>query len=578
MSNPISGKRSGRERGIMMKISAGSRAKVRTETVKVFGLIAVLVSLGFVLVRDSDFLLKIYKGIDVFGKVYKEVASNYVDEIDPDKFMRAGIEGMLRTLDPYTVYIDEREHDEIDLVTTGRYGGVGITVGLRDGSIMVVGLLEGFSAAKHGIQIGDRILEIDGMSLVGASFDAVRSKVRGVPGTEIRMKVAREGETDPLEFLLLREEIPVRNVPYAGFVSIGIGYIRLERFSRTSGDDVRLAIRELSSQGQLEGLVLDLRDNPGGLLDMAVDVASKFLPESSLVVTTKGRRKDAERRYFTTGKPMLPDVPVAVLVDRGSASASEIVAGAIQDLDRGVIVGARTFGKGLVQTITRISEGTSLKITTGRYFTPSGRSIQEIDYFHRTEDGDVRILPDSLRREFRTSHNRSVFEGGGIQPDSVVNIPALSPFAGALSQKAVFFRYANRFASRKKTLTEGFEAGADVLKDFESYSNESGFSFKEELADQLSEMEESVRRGNYGPAVTEKMDEFRQALSKESRNQFQRHATEIRRLLTLEIIGRVNGEKDRIKAALKNDPQVEAAVSLVRGRRTYQQILSGTPR
>ncbi|MEX1138384.1 MAG: S41 family peptidase [Bacteroidota bacterium] len=555
-----------------------NRRSMRTMGVTFAGLIAVVVSLGFVLSGDGDFLLKIYKGIDVFGKVYKEVASHYVDEIDPDKFMRAGIEGMLKTLDPYTVYIDEREHDEIDLVTTGRYGGVGITVGMRDGSITVVGLLEGFSAAKHGIQIGDKILSIDGVSLLGASFGAVRSKVRGAPGTEIRMSIEREGEPEPLEFLLLREEIPVRNVPYSGFVSPGIGYVRLERFSRTAGDDVRLAIRELSKQGQLLGLILDLRDNPGGLLDMAVDVASKVLPESSLVVTTKGRQKDADRRYFTVGKPMLLDVPVAVLVDRGSASASEIVAGAIQDLDRGVIVGERTFGKGLVQTITPLSESTSLKITTGRYFTPSGRSIQEIDYFHRTDDGEVRILPDSLRREFRTSHNRSVFERGGIQPDSVVETPALSELARSLTEKAMFFKFANKYAARTKTLPEGFEAGASALKDFEDFANESGFLFKDELADKMGEMEESVRRGKYGPAVMNEMRKLRLAISQESRSHFQRHETEIRRILTLEIIGRVNGENERTKAALKNDLQVETAVSLLRAKRTYQQILSGTPR
>ncbi|MEX2191157.1 MAG: S41 family peptidase [Bacteroidota bacterium] len=555
-----------------------NRRSMRTMGVTFAGLIAVVVSLGFVLSGDGDFLLKIYKGIDVFGKVYKEVASHYVDEIDPDKFMRAGIEGMLKTLDPYTVYIDEREHDEIDLVTTGRYGGVGITVGMRDGGITVVGLLEGFSAAKHGIQIGDKILSIDGVSLLGASFGAVRSKVRGAPGTEIRMSIEREGEPEHLEFLLLREEIPVRNVPYSGFVSPGIGYVRLERFSRTAGDDVRLAVRELSKQGQLLGLILDLRDNPGGLLDMAVDVASKVLPESSLVVTTKGRQKDADRRYFTVGKPMLLDVPVAVLVDRGSASASEIVAGAIQDLDRGVIVGERTFGKGLVQTITPLSESTSLKITTGRYFTPSGRSIQEIDYFHRTDDGEVRILPDSLRREFRTSHNRSVFERGGIQPDSVVETPALSELTRSLTEKAMFFKFANKYAARTKTLPEGFEAGAGALKDFEDFANESGFLFKDELADKMGEMEESVRRGKYGPAVMDEMRKLRLAISQESRSHFQRHETEIRRILTLEIIGRVNGENERTKAALKNDLQVETAVSLLRAKRTYQQILSGTPR
>lgn len=542
------------------------------------GLVVMVVSLGFVAAGDGDFLLRIYRGIDIFGKVYKEVATNYVDEIDPDKFVRAGIEGMLKTLDPYTVYIDEREDDEIDLVTTGRYGGVGITVGMRDGAITVVGLLEGFSASKHGIQIGDKIVAIDGVSLAGASFEAVRSRVRGAPGTEIRMSIEREGELEPIEFILLREEIPVRNVPYSGFVSPGIGYVRLERFSRTAGDDVRLAIRELAAQGPLQGLILDVRDNPGGLLDMAVDVASKFLPESSLVVTTRGRQKDADRRYFTTGKPMLTDVPIAVLVDRGSASASEIVAGAIQDLDRGVIVGSRTFGKGLVQTISPLSESISLKITTGRYFTPSGRSIQEIDYFHRTEDGDVRILPDSLRREFRTSHNRAVFEGGGIQPDSVVQPPVPSPFTRALAEKAMFFKFANKYAARTKVLPENFAAGSETIREFEQFANESGFTFKDDLVVKLTEVEESARLGNYGPEVMSEILKLRSVISEESRSHFQRHEAEIRRILSLEIIGRVKGEKERIKVALKNDPQVEVAVSLVRGKRAYQQILSGTPR
>jgi carboxyl-terminal processing protease len=391
------------------------------------------------------------------------------------------------------------------------------------------------------------------------------------------MRVARDGETDLLEFLLLREEIPVRNVPYAGFVSAGIGYVRLERFSRTAGEDVRLAIRELAAQ-RLDGLILDLRDNPGGLLDMAVDVASKFLPESSLVVTTKGRRKDADRLYRTTGKPLLPEVPIVVLVDRGSASASEIVAGAIQDLDRGIIVGSRTFGKGLVQTITRLSETTSLKITTGRYFTPSGRSIQEIDYFHRDENGDVLIIPDSLRREFRTSHNRAVFEGGGIQPDSVVRAQEWSPFAGALIEKAVLFKYANKFAARTKTLPENFSANAEILKDFERYALEVGFAFKDDFSENLSGLEESARTGNYGPEVMSKIGELRKALSQESRSHFQRHAEELRRLLTLEIIGRIKGEKDRIKTSLGGDPQVGLAVSLLQGKNKYHQLLSGTPR
>ncbi|HEX9614916.1 MAG TPA: S41 family peptidase [Bacteroidota bacterium] len=557
-----------------MKVFFGGR-KARLVWAAGVSAVLVLVFAGFLGGSDDELFLKIYRGIDIFGKVYKEVASNYVDEIDPDKFMRAGIDGMLKTLDPYTVYIDEREHDEIDLVTTGKYGGVGITVGVRDGAVTVVGLLEGFSAAKHGIQIGDRIVEIDGTSLDGKSFDTVRMLVRGAPGTEIKMKIERDGEPVRLEFVLLREEIPVQNVSYAGIVGNGIGYIHLERFSRTSGDDVRLAIKEISGKGTMRGLVLDLRDNPGGLLDMAVEVASKFLPESSLVVSTRGRRSDAERKYFTTGTPMLPEIPLAVLVDGGSASASEIVAGAIQDLDRGVIVGTRTFGKGLVQTISRLSESTSLKITTGRYFTPSGRSIQEIDYLHRDEDGGVRIMPDSLRREFRTLHNRSVFEAGGIMPDSVIRRPDYSPLAQALFDRAMFFKFAHRFARTRGTLPEGFKITPTILKDFKAFVNEQGFVFKESTTERLAELRTYAERANFGPGVFAEIDKLETLINQERERAFERHEDELRGILALEIIGRIKGEKARIAVSLEDDHQLDAALALLEKRKLYDTLLTG---
>ncbi len=537
--------------------------------------VAVFLAVGFVTSSDNDLFLKIYRGIDTFGKIYKEIAMNYVDEIDPDKFMRAGIDGMLRTLDPYTVYIDESENHEIDLVTTGKYGGVGITVGLRDGMITVVNLLEGFSASKQGIQVGDRIVEIDGRSMKDVSFDIVRSLVRGAPGTEIRMKVEREGEEKLLEFVLLREEIPVKNVTYAGFVEPGIGYIKLERFSRTAGDDIRTAIKDLKESGGLKGLVLDLRNNPGGLLDMAVDVASKFVPESSLVVTTRGRRSDAERSYYTAEKPMLADVPLAVLVDRGSASASEIVAGAIQDLDRGIIVGARTFGKGLVQTITRLSERTSLKITTGRYFTPSGRSIQEVDYFHRSKDGSVTVIADSLRREFRTSQNRRVYEAGGIRPDSSVDAGEPSPFLVQLNRKAIPFKFANRFASKNKSLSEDFRVTDEILAEFEEFLREREFQYEDELEGKLAEIRQSAEAAKYPSKLFEQLDQLGTTIRKENLRVFQRHKEEVRRVLLDEIFGRVHGSQFRIRSSFGHDRQLQVAVSLLRGTTRYEQILSG---
>lgn len=530
---------------------------------------------GFLGGPDNDLYLKVYRGIDTFGKVYKEVTANYVDEIDPEKFMRAGIDGMLKTLDPYTVYIGEREHDEIDLVTNGKYGGVGITIGLRDGMVTVVNLLEGFSAAKQGIRIGDHILEIDGKPVSGASFNDVRSIVRGAPGTEVKMKIEREGESQPLEFVLLREEISVKNVTYDGYVENGIGYIRLERFSRTAGDDVRLALNELKSKGPLKGVILDLRDNPGGLLDMAVDVVAKFVPESSLVVTTKGRQPGSDRRYLTDETPMAVDIPLALLVNRGSASASEIVAGSIQDLDRGIIVGTRTFGKGLVQTITPLSENTSLKMTTGRYYTPSGRSIQEIDYFNRTGDGEVRIIPDSLRKAYMTAHHRQVFEGGGIKPDSSVNDEQVSRFALELMRRAMFFKFVSHYASVHPTIPNDFKVTEMLMGEFETFVKEKGFKYQEEPEIKLAELRSSAEDGNYGKQFLGRLDDLSSIIEKEKTRAFERHRHEVGELLEEELIERYRGERARIASSLNDDEQLAVAIKLLKDSAVYHRLLAG---
>ena len=536
--------------------------------------LAAVFALGFLGTND-DFLLKIYRGIEIFGKVYKEIAINYVDDIDPDAFVHAGIDGMLKTLDPYTVYLGEKESDEIDLVTTGKYAGVGITIGVRDGIITVINPIEGFSAAKQGVQSGDRILEIDGKSVTSMSLEEVRVMVRGASGTTVRMGIEREGEPKPLEFVLIREEIPVRNVSYAGFVADGIGYIRLERFSRTAGDDLRNAIKELNAKGTIKSLILDLRENPGGLLDIAVDVASKFVPESSLVVSTRGRRSDTERKYYSTEKPMLADAPLAVLVDRRSASASEIVAGAIQDLDRGIIVGTRTFGKGLVQTITRLSESSSLKITSGRYYTPSGRSIQEIDYSRRSKDGVVAIKPDSLRQEYRTAHNRRVFEGGGIVPDSLVPDELQSRLLEELNRKAMFFKFANHFATQNKSLPDRFEVTDEILKDFEAFLKEKEFHYDDEAELKLKDLREVAEKGRYGKSFYECIDRVAKTVDSEKARAFERYDKELRTSLQLEIIARMKGEKAAIETSLKDDPQLDVAVALLKSKPAYTKLLAG---
>ncbi len=551
-----------------------SGKKNKKVTAYIAAALVAFVSFGFLVESgETEFFLKIYRGIDTFTKVYKEVAVNYVDEIEPDKLMRSGIDGMLKPLDPYTVYIGEKENDEIDLVTTGKYGGVGITIGMRDGAVTVINLLEGFSAAKQGIEVGDRIIEIDGKPLKGKSLEDVRLLVRGIPGTELRMRIEREGEKKPLDFALVREEISVRNVTYSGYVAKGIGYIRLERFSRTAGDDVRTAIKDLRVQGDLKAVVLDLRDNPGGLLESAVDVLSKFVPESSLVVSTRGRKSDSERKYFSEETPMLRDVPLAVLVNRLSASASEIVAGAIQDLDRGTIVGTRTFGKGLVQTITRLSETSSLKMTTARYYTPSGRCIQEIDYWHPGPDGGETVMPDSLRKEYHTAHNRPVWEGGGIRPDTTVADTMHNPFIDELYRKAMFFKYANHYAAEKKTLDSTFAVTDAMIEDFDAFLKQKGFEYQDEGEAKLKELREVATTSRYDKSFFDGIGKLEGILKADEGREIHRYQEDVRTALRTEILGRMKGDKAQIESTFPADVQLQTAMRILNNKKVYNTLL-----
>jgi len=543
--------------------------KLRSAAVLGILLVAGVLFLG---ADGSELYLRIHRSIELYGKVYKEISLHHVDEIRPEQLMRAGIDGMLGGVDPYTVFMDENETGEIDLVTTGRYGGIGVSIGFRDGEIMIVNLLEGYSAAKQGLQVGDRIIAVDGTPLKGRPVDEIRRIVRGAPGTEVRFTIDREGEPARLEFVLIREDIPVRNIPYAGFVQPGIAYVRIERFSRTAASDLRTRLEELRRTSDIRGVLLDLRDNPGGLLDIAVDIVAQFVPESSLVVSTRGRAPESERRYYSLERPILPDVPLAVLVNGNSASASEIVAGAVQDLDRGIIVGTRTFGKGLVQTVTRLTEKSSLKITTARYYTPSGRCIQELDYSRRKSNGDATAVPDSLRKEFLTLKGRMVFEAGGITPDTVLRRDDMGPFMEELYRKAMFFKYATHLAASKQ-LRDGFTVTDETIEDFRSFLSSSGFTYDEGTERELAHVEERAQTSRYSDAFLAKISEIRTMIGKEKKSAFDRYRPEIKRAIHEESIMRIEGEQGRIKASLKNDSQVGAAASILAERDVYETVL-----
>jgi carboxyl-terminal processing protease len=530
-----------------------------------------ITALGFT--AYDNIYLKVNQNIDVFGRVYKEIVNNYVDEVDPEKFMRSGIEGMLETLDPYTVYMAGKEEDDIDLLTHGQYGGVGISIGVRDGAITVLAPTEGYSAFKQGVKAGDRIIEIDGTKISVVDVDSVRFRVRGEPGTTVRMKVEREGEKNPIEFTLVREEIQVNNVLYSGYITNTIGYIHLERFSRRAGEEVRQAIKELKVKGDLKGIVLDLRDNPGGLLDQAVEIVSKFAPKGSTIVTTRGRKGAEERTYTVTEEPIAADIPLAVLVNKNSASASEIVAGAVQDLDRGIIVGTRSFGKGLVQTVIPLNYNASMKVTTARYYIPSGRSIQEIDYLHKNKDGIFSTTPDSLKREFRTARGRVVKELGGIFPDSVVEDIRRSEYYGELMRKAMIFKFATTYVSRHQDHDGEVIVNDAIMKEFQQYLADQKFEFVEPAEKKLSDLRDQMKKEKYSSSSLTGIDALITQVHNEKVNAFTRHSDEIRNELSEELNSRYSGEKGRARAALTYDVHAQTAAALLMDKKKYEGML-----
>lgn len=528
---------------------------------------------GFLPDDQGDYFYRVNKSIDLYGRVYREIAANYVDRVDPEAFMESGIEGMLSSLDPYTTYIDREEGAEVDLVTTGRYGGVGITIGAREGRIEVISVMEGYSAQRQGVRPGDRLTEVNGTPVSSRTPDEVRNLTRGEPGTEVRVTVSREGTPQPIEFVLIREEIQLKDVTYAEFLDQGIAYVRLERFSRKAGDEFRQALKDLRIRGEIKGVVVDLRGNPGGLLDAAVDVVSKFVPRGSLVVTTRGRRADSERRYMTDEEPLLASAPLVVLTDRGSASAAEIVAGAVQDLDRGVIVGTRTFGKGLVQTVLPLNYGAQLKVTTARYYTPSGRSIQEVDYSARDGSGVLAPSPDTAGRAFRTAGGRSVEEHGGVTPDSTVKDTDPGPMVIELRRKAMVFRFANRFGARNGG-NYAVPVDDTVMADFRRFLQEEKFDYRERSEEIVADLRSITQELHYAPAVVADLDRLKAALALEKERGFERYSDHIRQEIAIEFAARARGESGRIAAMLKEDRQLDAGLAFLRKPALYRATLS----
>lgn len=527
---------------------------------------------GF-LTSDSDIYFKINKSIELFGRVYREAAVNYVDNLNPETFMEEGIKGMLSSLDPYTVYLDQSHQNDIDLITKGKYGGIGATVGLRNDLVTIVDLLEGYSAQRQGMKIGDIIYEIDGIKVGRDNYSKLGTLMKGEPGSTLTMIIKREGAKSNLIFNLVREEIEVKNVSLYDFIPEGSSnaYIKLSGFSRAAGEEVKDALFALGKEKPVESIILDLRGNPGGLLDAAIDVCEKFLKKDQLVVSVVGRDSNAVRRYYSKEEPVAKDVRLAVLIDGYSASAAEIVTGAVQDHDRGIVVGDKSFGKGLVQTIIPMPYNSSLKITTAKYYTPSGRCIQEIDY---SENNDILEVenPDK-EKKFFTDKGRVVYSNGGIIPDSTVSSKSESELINQLIAYGMFFKYATN------VLSEGDDDSPKTLSDeklfdgFTKYLEDQKFEFNFEIDKIFERLEKTIARKNYNSGIPEKVTALKLQFENEKIKELDYYRDEIIKEINLELINRKEGRTGRIRSSLSDDIQFETALKLLTMDESYKNIL-----
>jgi carboxyl-terminal processing protease len=535
-----------------------------------FVLIAVIV-MGFYPGR-GDIYFEIAKNLDLLGRVYKEIAFNYVDEVDPEKFLRAGIQGMLSSLDPYTIFIDEKKIEDIDLITNGKYGGVGISIGLRGDEVTVVEVMDGYAAQRQGIQIGDVIIEAAGSAITVDNIDDVSSLVKGEPGTTVELKVIRNELKDTLTFNLIREEVIVKNITYSGFFpeNSNNAYIKLSNFSRAASDEIKKTIKELKEQKPVKSVVLDLRGNPGGLLDIAIDICDKFLARDLLVVSTRGREAGSDKKYYSVEEPIIGnEVGIVVLINGGSASASEIVAGALQDHDRAVILGTKSFGKGLVQTITPLSYNTSLKITTAKYYTPSGRSIQKIDY---SEGSDVILNPTHESEQlFLTDNKREVHSKGGITPDTTVEFKINGELTKELLAKGLFFKFANNYFFDNPDAKYSNIDDQKLYNKFREYLTKEDFKYTSQTEIEIDNL---IKGAADKEEIKDELVKIKDLLKGLFEKELQIYKSEILREIRSELAARYLGVEGRIKEQLTSDLQIQTALEILGNTNTYNKLLN----
>lgn len=538
-------------------------------------LCAILVAQGATRSKKAD----IAANLDIFNAVVKEIQSNYVDSIDAQKSVRTAIDAMLGSLDPYTEYIPQDEKADFRTISSGQYGGIGSYIMQRNGNVYISGPYLGSPAARAGLRPGDLIMTIDGDTVLGKTTPEVSEKLKGAPGTDLTVTVKRPYVTSDsiLTVHITREKIQNPSVPYYGVVGNDLGYIQLTSFTETSPDEVRLAIDSLKTRHHIKGLILDLRDNGGGLLESAVKILGYFLPKGTEVLRTRGKGVLDEKVYKTSSSPLVPDMPLAVLTDAGTASASEITAGALQDLDRAVIVGNRSFGKGLVQTTRELPYDGLLKVTMAKYYIPSGRLIQAIDYSRRNEDGSIQRIPDSLTHEFATKGGRLVRDGGGITPDITVKYPEVSRITFNVVRDNWAFDFANRFRAEHPTIPpiDEFEIDDSVYAQFKRSIDPDKFNYDKVCETILDRLREAAKVEGYASdSLNAQFDALAAMLKHPLDKDLDTHRSAIAPFLLREIAERYYYQPGAVRAALRNDIGTDSAINVLHNPAEYKRLLT----
>lgn len=531
-------------------------------------------SVGYVSILDKthDNYFQISKNIDIFGKIYRQINEHYVDDIEPNEFIRIGIDAMLKSLDPYTNYIPQNEIEDYQFLTTGQYGGIGAIVSQRDKKIIVTEPYEGSPAHKNDIRVGDQIIGVNGKTTMGLKVDEVRNLLRGQAGTEVTIEIIRHGQVITKTFK--REEIKVKNVRYAGMVNEEVGYLTLSSFTQDAAQEVKDAVINLKKQGAKK-LILDLRGNPGGLLNQAIMISNLFVNKGETIVSTKGKQEVSNRTYTAENTPLDLDIPIAVLVNENSASASEIVSGVIQDLDRGVVIGQRTYGKGLVQNTLPLSYGAQIKITTAKYYTPSGRCIQKLDYSHKT-NGKATVIPDSMKKAFKTRNQRTVYDGGGILPDIEVKSEEYPEILQSLIGYNVIFDFVVKYRETHDKISNAkdFEVDDNIYNEFVKFAMDKNFSYNTPLENKLKEFKKLAEKDKrFMPVIQSDIESIENKIKSDKSVDMQVYKKEIKEFLALEFAFHYYLESGRIQQSFKHDAEILEAVKVLKNPAKYNQIL-----